>query len=86
MWAKCLLTVPNNDGRYNATARILGQNGKYAWLFLHDQPVALSSADGAVVADRKRLEAANPELKGLFPSEPKFYTHDGGLVITTADA
>ncbi len=86
VWGKRLLTVTYNDGGYNATARILGQEGAHVWLFLHDQPVALSSADGAVVADRERLEAANPELKGLFPSELQFYTHDGGLVITTADA
>jgi len=86
VWAKHLLTVSYRDGGYNATARILGQDGEHVWLFLHNQPVAVSSADGAVTADRARLEAANPELKGLFPSELQFYTHDGGLIITTADA
>jgi hypothetical protein len=86
VWGKHLLTVSHGDGGYNATARILGQDGAHVWLFLHNQPVAVSSADGAVIADRARLEAANPELKGLFPSELPFYTHDGGLVITTADA
>jgi len=86
VWGKHLLTVSYREGGYNATARILGQDGAHVWLFLYNQPVAVSSADGAVTADRARLEAANPELKGLFPSELQFYTHDGGLVITTADA
>jgi hypothetical protein len=86
VWGKHLLTVSHREGGHNATARILGQDGEHVWLFLHNQPVAVSSADGTVTADRARLEAANPELKGLFPSELQFYTHDGGLVITTADA
>lgn len=86
VWGKHLLTVSHGDGGYNATARILGQDGAHVWLFLHNQPVAVSSADGAVTADRARLEDANPELRGLFPSELQFYTHDGGLIITTADA
>jgi len=86
VWTKHLLTVSYKDGGYNATARILGQDGEHVWLFLHNQPVAVSSADGAVAADRERLEARNPELKGLFPAELQFYTYDGGLIITTADA
>ena len=86
VWQKRLLTLGYWEGGYNATARILGQDGEHVWLYLHDQPVALSSANGAVLADRKSLEAANPELKGLFPSELQFYTYDNGLVIITADA
>jgi hypothetical protein len=86
VWTKHLLTVSYKDGGYNATARILGQDGEHVWLFLHNQPVAVSSADGAVTADRERLESSNPELKGLFPAELQFYTYDGGLVVTTADA
>ena len=45
VWSKHLLTVSHKDGGYNATARILGQDGERVWLFLHNQPVALSSAE-----------------------------------------
>ncbi len=85
-WTKRLLTVPDKDGGYNASARILGQENAHVWLFLHNGPVVLSSADGAVVADRARIESLNPELKGLIPTALEFYTYDGGMVMTTADA
>lgn len=44
VWTKRLLTVPYNDGGYNAEGRILGQEGEHVWLFLHNQPVAVTSA------------------------------------------
>ena len=86
VWTKRVLTVPYKAGGYNSRARILGQEGGYVWLFLNDGPVALTGGDGTVGADRARLEAVNPELKGLIPSALEFFTFDGGLVITTADA
>ncbi|MBI5720317.1 MAG: hypothetical protein HZC37_21795 [Burkholderiales bacterium] len=85
-WTRRLLTVPHDEGGHNATARLLGVDGAVVWLFLHTQPAALSSADGTVVADRVRIEAANPGLQGLVPSELNFYAFDEGLVMTTADA
>ena len=86
VWTKRVLTVPYKSGGINARARILGQDGDRVWLFLNSGPVALSSADGTVAADRARLEATNPELKGLIPSALEFFTFDGGLVMITADA
>ena len=86
VWTKRVLTVPYKAGGYNSRARILGQDGQHVWLFLNNEPVALSSADGSLVADRARLETVNPELKGLIPSTLEFYTFDGGLVVTTANA
>ncbi len=85
VWIKRLLTVPYKEGGYNATARILGLDGNAVWLFLHDQPVAVSAADGGIIVDREHLELMNAELKNLIPSEPKFFAHDQGLIITTAD-
>ena len=35
-----------------AQVRILGQQGDLVWAWAHDQPLALSARDGAVVADR----------------------------------
>ncbi len=86
VWKKRLLTLREKDGGHAAQARILGQDRDSVWLFVHDQPIAVAIADGAVIADRARIEQANPKLKGLIPSELKFYTYDNGLVITTADA
>lgn len=86
LWTKRLRTVGSKEGGHNARARILGKDGALIWLFLHNQAVALSSADGAVLADRERLEAVNPQLKGLLSAELKFYTFDAGLVVITVDA
>lgn len=53
------------------------------WLFLADQPVAVSADDGSIVADRAMLEQRNPELRHLIPKDSDFYAYD--LVITAAD-
>ncbi len=86
LWKKRMLTVKNEAGGHTAQARILGQEGEVVWLFLHDQPVAVSSKDGSVLADRKTLERQNPELRDLIPTVLDFYAYDGGLVMTAADA
>lgn len=86
LWKKRLLTVKNEAGGHTAQARIFGQEGEVVWLFLHDQPVAVSSKDGNVLATRVTLEQQNPELRDLIPNDLDFYAYDGGLVITAADA
>ncbi len=86
LWKKRLLTVKNDAGGHTAQARILGQEGEVVWLFLNDQPVAVSSKDGSTLATRGTLEQKNPELRDLIPSNLDFYAYDGGLVITAADA
>ena len=86
VWKRRLLTLRDDQGGHGAQARIFGQDGDVVWLFLGSEPVAVSAGDGSVVLDRAGLEAKNPELKGLIPSELKFYAYDGGLVITAADA
>lgn len=55
------------------------------WLFVHDQPLAVSSNDGALLAERAALEQRSPALQGLIPRELDFYAYDRGLVITAAD-
>ena len=86
IWKKRLLTLKDNEGGHNAQARILGQDGDVVWLFVSDQPVAVSSSDGSVLADRKLIEQRNSALQGIVPKELNFYTFDNGLVITAADA
>ena len=85
LWKKRLRTLKDKDGGNNAEARILGQDGNVVWLFLHDGAVALSSADGNVLADRAAVEARNPSLQGFVPKELTFYAFDNGLVVTAAD-
>lgn len=86
LWKKELLTVKDDAGGHTAQARLLGQAGEIVWLFLNDQPVAVSSKDGRTVADRSALERQNPELRDLIPKELDLYAYDDGLVITAADA
>ncbi|CAN5594599.1 hypothetical protein BH20VER1_BH20VER1_13920 [soil metagenome] len=86
VWKKRLLTLKDNEGGHGAEARILGQDGEVVWLFLHGQPVALSSRDGSRIADGQQVEQRNAALQGLMPKELKFHAFDGALIITTADA
>lgn len=86
LWKKRLLTLKDGEAGHSAQGRILGQDGDKVWIFLKDQPIALSPADGSVLAGREAIEQRNAQLKGLLPSELEFYTFDNGLVITAADA
>ena len=86
LWKKRLLTVKDDSGGHTAQARILGPDGDMVWLFLNDQPVAVSSMDGSTRADRRTLEENNPALRDLIPKDLDFYAYDGGLVFVAADA
>lgn len=66
---------------------LLGVDGNVVWLLLHGKLVALSAADGSVLAPVGRVEEANPELKGLMPVDARYFAFDHrGLCITAADA
>jgi hypothetical protein len=67
-------------------ARLLGQDEDRVWLLIGHAPLALSAHDGRVIADEAIIEDANPALRGLLPSEAKYYAFDQGLVFTSADA
>jgi hypothetical protein len=67
-------------------ARLLGQDGDVVWLLVGDEPYALDAKDGHVLVDGAGIEAANPALKGLLPSEARLYGFDQGLVFMSADA
>ena len=85
-WTKELRLLRDREGGVGAQVRILGQQGALVWVWVHDQPMALSARDGSVVADRAALEAANPAIASLLPKELKYYTMVGELVVTLADA
>jgi hypothetical protein len=48
---------------------MLGQDAGVVWMFVADGPIALSSHDASVVADRAAIERANPELRDLVPKK-----------------
>jgi hypothetical protein len=68
------------------SAQLLGQDGDVVWLIIGDVPYAVSASDGHVLVDGPGIEAANPSLKGLLPSEARHYSFDQGLVFMSADA
>lgn len=85
VWLKELKVLKDDAGGVGARVRILGQHGDVVWVWVHDQPLALSARDASVLADRARLEQVNPELTGLFSNELKYYVMMDALVATLAD-
>lgn len=66
---------------------LLGVDRNTVWLLLHGKLVALSAADGSVLAPVGHVERANPELQGMMPVDPRYFVFDTrGLCITGADA
>jgi len=83
-WSRRLLTL--RYGGHNATARILGIDRAVVWLFVNDQPVAVSAADGSVLATSLALTEKNPGLAPMWPNTGRSFAFDGALIVTTADA
>jgi len=70
----------------NMGRALLGAQGGTLWALDPKGLVGLSLTDGAVVADAARIEAANPGLKGLIPTEASYFRFDAaGLAFTAAD-
>ncbi|MBD9478843.1 PA2928 family protein [Pseudoxanthomonas sp. PXM02] len=95
LWKERLLTIGDDKAQgtrpsrvigSSAEGRLLGQDGAVVWLLLDNEPWAVGAADGKPLANGEGLEQRNPALKGLLPSESKFYGFDRGLVLTAADA
>jgi hypothetical protein len=80
-----LRSLDDDEGGHGAQARILGPDGERVWLFVHDQPVAVAAADGAVRATLPDIAAANPGLGDLLPRKLDEYLFDEGLVFIAAD-
>lgn len=70
----------------NMGRKLLGLHGGVLWLLDGKGLVGLSPKDGSRVADASALEAANPTLRGMVPSEERYYRFDPqGLSFTAAD-
>lgn len=66
---------------------LLGADNGTLWLLMKSRLVAVSAADGSVLAEAGHVESQNPELQGLMPTEDRFYLFDTrGLIVTAADA
>lgn len=84
LWRK-RLESERGGGYHDRT--LMGVHGKTVWLLIRQQIVAISAENGAVLLTAGKLEGLNPELRGLMPTEDRYFTFDGrGLLITTADA
>lgn len=70
----------------NMGREILGAQDGVVWVLQPRGLLGLSAADGSIAADAARIEAANPALKGVLPTEAQYYAFDaGGLRFTAAD-
>lgn len=66
--------------------RIVGAQDGVVWLVIEGQLIAADVATGDIVAKAGHIEAANPALEDLMPSDDRFYEFDGaGLWMLAAD-
>ncbi|HYD46036.1 MAG TPA: PA2928 family protein [Phenylobacterium sp.] len=78
--------ITNQRSGVNMGRGLLGVSGGKLWVLQPTGLLGLSTTDGAIVADVSRIEAANPALKSLLPTEETYYKFDaGGLSFTAAD-
>jgi hypothetical protein len=78
--------IVDDRGGVNMGRKILGAQAGVLWLLDGRQLVGLKLADGTPAFDVAAIEAANPALKGLMPTEDRYYRFDGtGLTFTAAD-
>ncbi|MEO7046115.1 MAG: PA2928 family protein [Ferruginibacter sp.] len=59
----------------NFPEKILGGEGHHAWVFINEL-MAFDAFTLATVADVKMIEAKNPSLKGMMPTESQYYQFD----------
>jgi hypothetical protein len=70
----------------NMGRQLLGVQGGILWLFDGRSLVGLSPKNGARVADNGTFEAANPQLRGVMPTDARYVRFDPqGLSFTAAD-
>lgn len=73
-------------GGVNMGRALLGAQGGVVWVYGAAGLTGLSAKDGSIVADAARIEAANPQLKGMLPTEARYVHFDGaGLRFRTTD-
>jgi hypothetical protein len=78
--------IADDRGGVNMGRKILGVQGGILWLLDGKGLLGLSPRDGSQLADNATLEAANPALHGVMPTEADYYRFDPqGLSFTAAD-
>ena len=66
---------------------ILGAEGGLLWLMLQGRLAGISQETGDLIAEVEDIEAANPDVRGLLPTESRYYQFDHvGLSFTAGDA
>lgn len=84
LWRKRLQSE-RGGGYHDRT--LLGVHGNTVWLLMQQRIAAVSARDGAPLLTVGKLEDLNAELRGLMPTEDRYFTFDPrGLLITAADA
>ena len=78
--------LSDDRGGVNMGRQILGMQGGVLWLFDGRSILGLSPKDGARVADNGTFQDANPQLRGVMPTEARYVRFDPqGLSFTAAD-
>jgi hypothetical protein len=67
--------VKDHSDIRNYPIKIMGASGKYAWAFINE-PVVFDPFTLQTIATVKQLEDKNPQLRGKFPAEERFYKFD----------
>ncbi|MFO1014348.1 MAG: PA2928 family protein [Caulobacteraceae bacterium] len=70
--------LESNRGGVNMGRALLGVQDGVVWIYGAKGLTGLSVKDGAVIADNARIEAANPDQKGMLPTEARYVRFDGG--------
>lgn len=84
-WWRPIATTYERDAAQRA--RIITVDGNRVWV-LADQLYGVDATTGEVAVDAARLEAAAPVLRGLIPTEAKYFARapvSGALIVTAAD-
>ena len=83
IWRKRLQTEP---GGAMYSRQILGGDGNTIWLLFQGKLLGMAADTGEVTVPFGTIEAKNPELKGMLPTEERYYRFDAtGLAIKAAD-
>lgn len=81
-WTTRLATI--RHGQRDRDAAILGLSHNTVWM-LADGLMGVSLDDGEVVGDAESIENANPQLRGMMPTNRRQIYFDNGLVLIAAD-
>jgi hypothetical protein len=84
-WQRELTRI--DDYNRKEQTRLLGADGDRVWIFA-DGIAGIDAATGQTVVDAAALETANPALRGVVPTDGKWFAMDvptGKLVVTAAD-